>query len=322
MISLPLIFGAMIAFCVVMYVVLDGFTLGTTMLFPYFDAHQRDIASSMILPTWDGNQTWLVLGMASLYGAFPLAFSTILPILYVPLILMVIALLFRGVSFEFRLKAHRGKARWDFALCASSYFIAFIQGLMVGAMAQGLQANDLFNSFSIATGFGVIIAYGLLGATRLIFKTDHEVQSKCFRLAKLYAVLFVLAVLVVCVWTPFVHQQIYSLWFGEARQWYLFLPPVLCALLALSLWLSLKLKLHHLPFYLSVGLVLGPYLGFIINLYPYAVPYRITYLQAAAPHSTLSFLVVGAGIMLPVLLLYTGYAYNVFKGKVRDVLHY
>lgn len=321
--DLALIWAGIIVFCIMMYVILDGFTLGVGMWFNQLAAHERNIAMSTLLPTWDGNQTWLVLGGASLYGAFPKAFSFYLPHFYLPLILMVVMLLFRGVAFEFRLKSNKGKARWDKVFIVASFIVAFIQGAVVGNLSLGFDTPHSFiNWFSIITGVGVIIAYMLLGSTRMVLKVQGTLQEKFYRYARNIAVLFFIMVALVSLLAPIVHPDIETLWFSHDSWSSIYILPLLTFLLALLLWLSLKRKQESRPYWLAVCLVFCPYVGFIINLFPYAVPYHITYLQAAAPDNTLSFLLVGAVIMLPVLLAYTGYAYYIFRGKVTDEIQY
>ncbi|MCP4476259.1 MAG: cytochrome d ubiquinol oxidase subunit II [Gammaproteobacteria bacterium] len=321
--TLPLIWGMIIGFIIIMYVILDGFTLGSGILLPLLSEKQRDLAISMILPTWDGNQTWLVLGGASLYGAFPLAFSTILPAFYLPLMLMVIFLLFRGVSFEFRLKATKAKAWWDRLFSLASLAVTLIQGTIVGNMVLGFdRPHHYFNPFTIFTALGLVVAYSLLGSTRLILKTEGKMQEKMYQLAYRIVILIFAAILVVCLWTPFVHPKLHRLWFTPHHWDYLIFLPLITAILALLLCVALYKKREVALYWLAVFLILCPYIGFIVNLYPYAIPYKVTLWQAAAPRSTLIFMLVGAIIMLPILLCYTGYAYHIFRGKVKDVLDY
>lgn len=188
---LPLIWAAIIGFCIIMYVILDGFTLGTGMMMAFCHKTEKDIAMSVILPTWYGNQTWLVLGMASLYGAFPEAFSVLLPILYIPLLLMVISLLLRGVIFEFRLKSHQGRKFWDSLFIVSCLVVTLIQGTILGNFIQGFGRSDYawLNSFSLLCGVFLVCGYALLGATRLILKTSGTVQQKMRRIAGIFMVI-------------------------------------------------------------------------------------------------------------------------------------
>ncbi len=328
---LPLIWILIIGFCIVMYVILDGFTLGTGMLMPFMTEHERNIANSVILPTWDGNQTWLVLGMASLYGAFPLAFSALLPVLYLPLLIMVVALLFRGVVFEFRLKSKSGRATWDKVFTLASLTVAFIQGLILGNFVEGfsftlhpyiVSDRAFITPFTLFTAISLVCGYCLLGSTRLILKTEGEIQAKMYKLAIIFAILVAITMFIVSLWTPFLNDRLFQRWFLNHNWLYLAILPYIASITYLALVWTLYKKEEHIPYWCSIVLFLCLYAGFIISLYPYIVPYKYTIAQAAAPNNTLSFILVGAIIMLPVLLIYTGYSYYIFRGKVKDVIHY
>jgi cytochrome d ubiquinol oxidase subunit II len=328
---LALAWVGIIAFCIMMYIILDGFTLGTGMLVPFMVPAERDIAMSVILPTWDGNQTWLVLGMASLYGAFPLAFSTLLPILYLPLLMMVLALLLRGAVFEFRLKSKRGRANWDWLFGAASLWVAVTQGLILGNFIQGFAAapsvtqvpeHHWLNPFSIVTAVSIVFGYLLLAATRLILKTSGALQGKMYPIAYLCLALVAISMVVVSLWTPFIHPYVTARWFNLNYWLYLAMLPIITGIIFLLLVFALYKKAEYGPYWLSVMLFFCPYIGFIISLYPYLVPYTITINEAASPPGTLLFILIGALIMIPVLLVYTGYSYHIFRGKVDKVLHY
>lgn len=320
---------AIIAFCIVMYVILDGFTLGTGIVMPRLNDHERDLGMSVVLPNWDGNQTWLVLGAACLYGAFPLAFSIILPAFYLPLIAMLIALLFRGICFEFRLKA-QDKKRWDQLFIISSIVVAFIQGMVLGAFVQGLdktpdQAGYYFmwlSSFSIFTGLAVIAGYSLLGATRLILKTEGELRRKMQRQAKISAILVILFMAAISIWTPYLSAHTYNRWFNNIDVLYLAVFPLLAIFSFGLIWYSINIGDDRLPYWGTVIMFLTGFAGLGYGTLPYLVPFKYTIAECAAPFSTLSFTIVGAVIMLPVLLCYTGYSYYIFRGKVREKLHY
>lgn len=327
---LPLIWLAIIGFCIIMYVILDGFTLGTALLFPFLREQERDIAMSMLLPTWDGNQTWLVLGGASLYGAFPLAFSILLPVFYLPLLYLVVALLFRGVAFEFRLKAApHAKKYWDLLFIAGSLVTTLVQGYVLGNFVQGFVLNNgLFDVrpdnilFTIMTALSLVFGYSLLGACRLILKTNGALQAKMYRLAKLLVLIVMLAIITVSIWTPFVYPRVQQVWFNLHYLPYLAILPAITAICFVMLLRALAKRREISPYWLAVLLFLCPYVGFIISIFPYIVPYQIDLWQAAADKSSLLFLLVGACIMLPVLLIYTGYAYRIFKGKVNETISY
>lgn len=326
---LALTWLGIIGFCIIMYVILDGFTLGTGMLLPFLKESQRDIAMSVILPTWDGNQTWLVLGMASLYGAFPLAFSILLPALYLPLLIMVVALLMRGVAFEFRMKSQQGKVKWDWIFTFSAIVVTLVEGWMLGDFVQGFNqvapmqfAAVDFNWFNVLTALSLVIGYTLLGATRLILKTEAAIQQRMFAVSKVLAVILIVLIGIVSLWTPFVYPLAKTRWFNWHYLPYLAILPLITGLSFVALFVSLAKKYESVPYWLSVVLFLCPYIGFIISVFPYVVSYHITIWEAAAPDNTLKFILVGALVMLPVLLAYTFYAYRIFKGKVNESLHY
>jgi cytochrome bd ubiquinol oxidase subunit II len=327
---LPVIWADIIGFCILMYVILDGFTLGTGMLMPWLDEHERDQAISVILPNWDGNQTWLVLGGACLYGAFPQAFGILLPLLYLPLLLMVLALLFRGVAFEFRLKSLRGKGAWDWCFIIGSVVATFVQGVILGAFIQGFDYPSMgelpsfiwLSPYTVFTGVALVFGYALLGATRLILKTEGSIGPKMQRIAKRLALLIILFALVVSIWTPFMAPSIFINWFQPGRTWLLVLMPTL----TFFIWLWLMLALHkgkeHAPFWASILIFCCCFTGFAIGVWPDIVPHHMSIWAAASPPGSLIFMLVGAVIMIPVLLIYTGYSYRIFGGKVRDLIQY
>lgn len=319
---LPDLWITIIAFCLMMYVILDGFTLGTGMLLPIMHRDERDTAMSMLLPTWDGNQTWLVLAMASLYGAFPSAFSYLLPVLYVPIMLLVLALLFRGICFEFRLKSKQGIHRWDILFAIASLTATFIQGLIVGTAAQGFSAHGaslILNGFSLLTGVALVIGYVILGATRLILKTTGTLRTRMYPLSGCLTVLLLLLVAVIAFQTP---ETAFSEQAAQLHEAVVVASLVVLLLVFLVFVAGLVKKQDNLPYWCTVVMFVILYLTMCFSLYPYVVPYRMTIFQAASPDNTLIFLLVGALIMIPVLLFYTGYAYHVFRGKVKEKLEY
>lgn len=326
---LALVWIAIIAFCIIMYVILDGFTLGTGMMLPFLKPHERDIAMSVILPTWDGNQTWLVLGMASLYGAFPLAFSILLPLFYIPLLIMVIALLARGVAFEFRLKSNTGKNKWDILFVCASLGITLVQGYILGTFIQGLssqgehwQLTHPFSFFALLTAVSLVSGYALLGSTRLMLKTTGTLVTKMHRISLTLTLTLVLAIFLVSIVTPYVYPLVQARWFNLHTLPLLAILPFITIITFIGLLYALQRRMEKLPYWLAIILFLCPYIGFIISLYPYLIPYKLTLWQVASPNSSLRFLLIGALIMLPILLFYTGYAYHIFRGKVDKKLHY
>lgn len=325
---LALAWLGIIGFCIIMYVVLDGFTLGTGILFPFLNQGQRDLASSVILPTWDGNQTWLVLGIASLYGAFPFAFSILLPLLYLPLLIMVVALLLRGVAFEFRIKS-KARKTWDMIFAVASLITALVQGDILGDFVQGFSQSHhttafsgFIDFFSWFTALSLVVGYGLLGSTRLILKTSGSIQLRMFSFAKIFTWALIILTGIVSVWTPFVYPLVQSRWLNLHYMPYLAILPFLTACGFMALMATLIKGYEKAPYWLAVLVFLCPYIGFVISIFPYLVPYELTLWQAASPDHVLAFILVGACIMLPFLLAYTFYAYRIFRGKVDETIHY
>lgn len=327
---LPLLWAFIVAFAVIMYVILDGFDLGIGILFPWIsDVHSRDLMINSIAPVWDGNETWMVLGGACLYGAFPLAYSTLLPVLYMPIMVMLGALIFRGVAFEFRFKAERTRLLWDVAFSGGSAVAAFCQGLILGTFVQGYiiytgmdDSFIWFTPFSIMTGVAVVVGYALLGATWLILKTEGELQNVMYQAAKilLFGVSFFIAV--VSLWTPFIHQEIKERWFSYPNFFYLLPLPLITGVAVIFAAYSLYKRYEKWPFILSISLFIFSYLGLGISIWPYLVPRQLTFWEAAANDSSLLFQLVGTLILLPVLVTYSIYAYRVFKGKVTAEFGY
>jgi len=325
--SLIMAWFFIIGFAILMYVILDGFTLGIGVLMPFMTEKERNISMAVILPHWDGNQTWLVLGGASLYGAFPIAFSTILPILYLPLMCMVITLLFRGVCLEFRLKSHKAKASWDMLFIFASFVTAFIQGVVLGSFIQGYRLHDesfhqWLSPFTMLTGIALVIGYALLGSTRLILKTDGEIQQTMFRVSTYAFWLIAFFVVIASLLTPIVLPMWNIETIDAHHQLYLLVLPVIAFLSIIISLVAIKKRNDILPYWCAITLFLSCYLGFAASSWPYIVPRHMTIWQAAAPPSTLRFIIVGAFIMIPFLLCYTGYSYYIFRGKVNDEIRY
>jgi cytochrome d ubiquinol oxidase subunit II len=310
-----------------MYVLLDGFDLGVGILFPFAPSDtDRDLMMTSVAPIWDGNETWLVLGGAGLFGAFPLAYAVILSGTYIPLLIMLIALILRGVAFEFRFKADTSRHLWDKAFHYGSLLATIAQGLVLGAFVQGFEvqgrdfAGGMFewlSPFALLTGVALVSGYALLGATWLIWKTEGELQSWAYRMATplLLAVLgFVGAV---SIWTPLMNPDIAARWFSWPNLAYLSPVPLVTALAAYTLYRALTRRREVVPFLLTMSLFLLSFLGLGISLWPHAVPPSITIWDAAAPPETQAFLIVGVGALIPVILAYTAFSYYVFRGKVR-----
>lgn len=314
-----------------MYVLLDGFDLGVGILFPWVKSSEyRDIMMSTVVPVWDGNETWLVFGAAALYAAFPIAYGILLPTLYMPIMILLVALIFRGVAFEFRFKAHKSQFIWDIAFAAGSILAAFIQGIILGTFVKGYgnhlplshSAYHWFTPFTIFTGVAVICGYALLGATWLIIKTDDILQERMFKAAKVLLLLVAFFLVSVSIWTPIVEPQVMHRWFSLPNFYYLSALPILTIWIVFYSFYCLQKKKERLPFVLTISLFVLSYIGFCISAWPYIIPHVLPVWEAATPPSTLKFILVGAAIILPILLIYTLYSYHVFRGKVKTVIHY
>jgi cytochrome bd ubiquinol oxidase subunit II len=325
--DLATLWAFIIAFAVFVYVVMDGFDLGLGILFPLFPAKaDRDVIMNTVAPVWDGNETWLVLGGGGLMAAFPLAYAVLMPALYTPVIAMLVGLVFRGVAFEFRWRTTRTRNRWDIAFAGGSWLAALAQGIALGAILQGVQVEarhyaggwwDWLTPFSILTGVSLAVGYALLGATWLILKTEGELRDKAYHLTWYLLVLMLGAIGAVSVTTPFLHMQYAQRWFAWPNLILTAPVPVAVGVVTVLLLRSLANKQDNQPFFLSLGLFALSYAGLGISMFPYVVPQSITIWQAAAPRSSQLFMLVGVAVLIPLILAYTGWAYWVFRGKVR-----
>jgi cytochrome d ubiquinol oxidase subunit II len=323
---LPVIWFGIIGFGVMMYVLLDGFVLGIGILAPFADdEHQRDHMMNTAAPIWDGNETWLVLGGVSLFAAFPKAYSVILSALYLPVLLMLIALIFRGVAFEFRFKANRSRWVWGAAFHLGSLATAFAQGVILGAIMEGLPvekgkyiggALSWFSPFAMLTGVSLIFGYALLGATWLILKTDGRVQRIAFDLARPLMMIVICCMFLVSVSLPFLDSQLMQRWFTLPNFLYLSPVPVLTVINAMLLWRAVIKNRELAPFILSLSFFVLGFVGLILGIWPNIVPPAMSIWTASAAPSSQMFTLVGALIMLPAVLAYTWYSYRVFRGKV------
>jgi cytochrome d ubiquinol oxidase subunit II len=326
MFELSFIWAGLIAFAVLAYVVLDGFDLGVGILFPFFpETRDRNVMTNSIAPVWDGNETWLVLGGGGLMAVFPLAYATVLPALYIPIILMLLGLIFRGVAFEFRFRTVRWRPVWDWGFSLGSMTAGFMQGIALGALVQGIEIEnrqytggwwDWLTPFTILTGIAVVVGYGLLGATWLNLKTTGELQAKARRLAMAAGIGTLALIGAVSLWTPFLEPIYFERWFQFPTAFFSAFVPLLLAVCAFGLWHGLTTDKHLQPFVSALGLFVLSFVGLGISFYPYIVPGALTIAEAAAPDDSLAFLLVGAVVLIPIILIYTGYAYWVFRGKV------
>jgi cytochrome d ubiquinol oxidase subunit II len=322
----------LIALAVFYYVVFDGFDLGVGMLYGLLrDDAARATVMNSIAPVWDGNETWLIFGGLGLLTAFPLAFAIIIPAVYFPILMMLLALVFRGVAFEFRFK-HPGLRRlWDAAFCGGSLIATFAQGVVLGAFIQGFKVDgrqfagtsfDWLAPFPLATGLALMFGYGLLGACWLILKTEGELQDWARRAASICLVAVLAAIAGVSVWTPLAHPDIAQRWFSWPNIAFLSPVPIITALIAIGEWEALRRRHELTPFLGAITLFLMSFIGIAISLWPLIVPYRYTLWEAASSPSTQAFLLIGTLFLLPVILMYTAWSYWVFRGKARATVGY
>ena len=327
--DLTFAWGFLIALAVLIYVVLDGFDLGLGMLFAVEpERRHRDVMMNSVAPVWDGNETWLVLGGGGLFAAFPLAYALILPALYAPIIAMLLALIFRGVAFEFRWRTERWRGIWDVAFIGGSAVAALSQGIALGGLLQGITIDkaarayaggwwDWLTPFSVTVGLAVMVGYMLLGATWLIMKTDGELQDRMRSRAWVLGLATVAFIGAVSLWTPFLQEGYFVRWFAGTR--ILLAVLVGAAVLGLAFLMFRALHVHrhdYWPFILALAMFGLCFAGLGICMFPYIVPTEVTLWEAAAPYRSQLFMIIGAGILIPIILAYTAYAYWVFRGKV------
>ncbi|MGK9174360.1 cytochrome d ubiquinol oxidase subunit II [Yokenella regensburgei] len=328
-IDLSLIWFVIIVFATLMYIVMDGFDLGIGILFPLIqDEGERDVMVNSVAPVWDGNETWLVLGGAGLFGAFPLAYAVITDALAIPLTLMLIGLIFRGVAFEFRFKATpEHKPFWDKAFLGGSLLATFTQGIVVGAVINGFPVSgrtfsggalDWLTAFNLFCGIGLVITYGMLGASWLVMKTEGNLQNRMRRAARTLLLALLLAMAVVSIWTPLTHSAIAGRWFTFPNLMFFAPVPLLVVVLSVLLWRTLNdTRFHALPFILTLGLIFLGFSGLGISIWPNIIPPDISLWQAASPPQSQGFMLVGALLIIPVILIYTFWSYYVFRGKIQ-----
>ncbi len=330
--DLPMIWAALIATSVFLYVVLDGFDLGVGILFPFASDAERDVMVASIAPIWDGNETWLVLGGGGLFAAFPLAYATLMPAMYLPIGFMLTALIFRGVAFEFRGKAGvRGRRFWTAAFTGGSLVAGLAQGLVLGGFLQGITVEgrsfagghwDWLSPFSLLVAVSLAAGYTLLGACWLILKTEGELHAKARRWARRLAVGVAIAMFSVSLAMLSVDPTVSEHWGVSMTSidWSKFLVvaplPLLAGVsLALCWWHAGRAQSELVPFLAGVGIFVTGFLGLLLSTYPNIIPYDITIREAAAADNALGLMLVGVVLLLPVILGYTAYVYWVFRGK-------
>ncbi|MCC2973692.1 cytochrome d ubiquinol oxidase subunit II [Massilia sp. IC2-476] len=327
-IDTTVIWAVIIFFAVFMYVLLDGFDLGIGLLFPFTPRKRdRDAMMNTVAPVWDGNETWLVLGGEGLLAAFPIAYSIILSGLYLPLIFMLVGLVFRGVAFEFRFKAKEHERHlWDKAFIGGSVVASFFQGVALGAFLDGITVSgrsyaggplDWIAPFPLLAGVGVMIAYTLLGATWLVMKTEGELQARMVQVARPFALMLLAAIVIVSIWTPLRDPAVADRWFSFPNIVLLAPVPVLVLVFIVLLLRSLTRDPHRVPFVAALALIFLGYSGMAISIWPHIVPPAISIWEAASPPASQGFALVGTLFILPIILMYTGWSYWVFRGKVK-----
>jgi len=327
-IDLPLIWAVIIIFGIMMYVIMDGFDLGIGILFPFIKGKEdRDVMMNTVAPVWDGNETWLVLGGAALFGAFPLAYSVVLEALYLPIILMLFGLIFRGVAFEFRFKATDDKRHiWDKAFIGGSLVATFFQGVALGAYIDGIPVvnrayagggMDWLSPFTVFCGLALIVAYALLGCTWLIMKTEGGLQESMHKLAKPLALVLLLVTGIVSIWTPMAHADIATRWFSMPNLVWFMPVPLLVLAAMYGLLKSVSVRAHYMPFFMTLLLVFLGYSGLGISLWPNIIPPAVSIWDAASPPQSQGFILVGTLFIIPCILMYTFWSYYVFRGKVK-----
>ena len=324
--DLPTLWAFILAFAVFAYVVLDGFDLGIGILFPTLQRGQdRDQAMNSVAPVWDGNETWLVMGGGGLLAAFPLAYAVIMPALYAPIIAMLLALIFRGVAFEFRWRDPGHQRFWDISFAGGSTLAAFAQGVALGALLQGITVDgrqyaggwwEWLSPFSVLTGISLVIGYALLGSTWLIMKTEGALQRHAFRYAWFTGFATVACIAGVSLATPFLEHAYYERWFAWPNVLFTAQVPLLVLIVTVAFAVSLARGYERPPFLLALALFALSMVGLGISIYPDIVPGAISIYEAASPRSSLVFMLVGAGILIPVIIAYTAYSYWIFRGKV------
>jgi len=327
------LWALLLALSIFLYVLLDGFDLGVGILFGFApDTASRELIMNSIVPVWDGNETWLVLGGLALLAAFPLAFSILIPAVYFPILAMLLALVFRGVAFEFRYRDTEHRSFWDHAFFYGSAVATFAQGIVIGAYVQGFRIEgrhfsgtsfDCFTAFSLFTGTALLFGYGLIGAGWLILKTEGALQAWARRLGRKCLLGVMIAIALVSLWTALRDPTIAHRWFSWPNVAFLSVVPVVTVVLAICAWRSLGRSGSQLaPFGSAIGLFVLSYAGIAISLWPMIVPHRYTLWQAASAVGTQLFLLTGTIFLLPIILMYSGWSYWVFRGKVRTDISY
>lgn len=327
MTAMALYWVGVLAISVLLYVLLDGADLGVGMLFGLTgDDKRRDIMQSAVAPIWDGNETWLVVVGVVLWGAFPVVYSILLSAFYLPLLFMLAGLILRGVAFEFRNRAARARWIWDAGFAGGSLVATFMQGMTVGALVQGLPIVDgryvggdfgWLSPFALLCGAGLCFGYTLLGACWLINKCEGEVRQTAYRQIPVLAAALLAFLIIVFTYAVIGNLPVMDQWLSRP---YLLAFPMIGAVASLMLVVGVNRQRDYLPVLMIALIFLAAFGTLAISFWPYMIPFSITIADAAAPHSSLSFMFWGEGLFIfPLMLVYTATAYRVFRGKVRPV---
>jgi cytochrome d ubiquinol oxidase subunit II len=325
--TVPVVLFLVLGFATVMYVVLDGFDLGIGILFPFFRAEdQRDLVMNSVAPFWDGNETWLVLGGVTLWAAFPKAFAIILPALYIPVLVLLLALIFRGVAFEFRWAAKPRHRVWDASFAAGSALAAFAQGLVLGGILEEIPVRNQefagapmwwLSPFAVVCGLALVTGYALLGATWLMLRTSGPVEAQARKLGPPLLLALLVFIAIVSVWTPLEFQRVARRWFTLPSVLFVWVLPAATLLFARIGWRAMRRGHSVLPFVSAVSIFLLAFAGLLVSNVPYLVPPVLTIWQAASAPGTQVFYLIGAAILIPMILAYMALVFWLFRGKLK-----
>lgn len=328
---LPQVWFGILALFLFLYVMLDGFDLGVGILsLTSSTEERRSILMTSLSNIWDANETWLVLMGGSLFGAFPLAYSTILNALYVPIFIMIFGFVFRAVAFEFREQANR-KLIWNFAFGAGSFLAALGQGFSLGGVLAGIKVDeaghfigtswDWFNLPSVLVALTLIQGYVLIGSVYLVWKTTGELQATHYKTATIAAITTLVGAILITIATPIFYESARTRLFSQPLVFVFALIPLLGILLIWRLLSSLNRKAEKMPFIWTILIFLLSFIGLGLVVFPYIIPTSITIYEAAADPSSLVIMIIFIGFLIPVMLFYNFYQYVVFRGKVTGI-HY
>jgi cytochrome d ubiquinol oxidase subunit II len=329
--NLVIIWAGLVGIVMILYIILDGISLGVGLLFPRArNENERNQMMGSIAPVWDANQTWLVFGGGAIFAAFPVLYGVLSSGLYIPLFAFICGLIFRGVAFEFRAEATR-KGPWNKAFFLGSLVAVLSQGFTLGGILTGIRVEgshfagnplDWLNPFSLMVGIALIPGYLMLGSTYLIIKTTGPVQERAYKEAAASGLAVLGFMAVVTVWTPFHYPLVWTHWFSPPRIYFVWAFPLMGLIASYNLMWGLKARREILPFVCSILLFLSGYLGLATSLYPYAIPPTVTIQDAASQMETMRFVLWGAVFVLPFVLAYLIYSYWVFRGKVSEEKYY